>query len=98
MSDPGPRSLTEEGYDPASGKTLFQKAISREIETPLSKEILSGRVQDSAVLHVDDQNGKVSSGTGVPDQPTRYNRAIPELRMALLYRGLSLFSGRGHLS
>ena len=69
MSDPGLRLLAEEGYATAFGETLFQKAISREIETPLIKEILLGRVEDSPVLHVDDQNGNFSFDTDAPNQP-----------------------------
>ena len=98
MSDPALRLLTEEGYDPAFGETLFWKAISREIETPPSREILSGRVQDGPVSHMDDQNEKLSFDTGVPNQPAQCTGAILSSGMVPLYCELTLFSGREHLS
>lgn len=98
MSGPGLRLLTEEGYDPAFGETLFRKAISREIAPPLSKQILSGRVQDGPVSHMDDQNEKLLFDPGLPNQPAQCNGAILSSGMVPLYCELTLFSGREHLS
>ena len=90
--------LTGEGYGPAFGETLLRKAISRETETPLSMNILSGRVQDSPVLHVDDQNGKFSFNAGVLNQTTQCGGAVLSSGVALLYGGFALFSERERLS
>ncbi|WP_407570932.1 ATP-dependent chaperone ClpB [Deinococcus altitudinis] len=57
--------LAEVGYDPAFGARPLRRTISREIETPLSKEILSGRVQDGSSLNVDYQNGRFTFLEGV---------------------------------
>ncbi|MGY2892151.1 ATP-dependent chaperone ClpB [Deinococcus sp. UYEF24] len=57
--------LAEVGYDPAFGARPLRRTISREIETPLSKEILSGRVQDGSSLNVDYENGRFTFQEGV---------------------------------
>ncbi|WP_424949316.1 ATP-dependent chaperone ClpB [Deinococcus sp.] len=57
--------LAEVGYDPAFGARPLRRAISREIETPLSKEILSGRVQDGSSLNVEYENGRFRFEAGV---------------------------------
>ena len=45
--------LAQIGYDPAFGARPLKRAISREIETPLAREILQGNVPDSSSLNVD---------------------------------------------
>ncbi|WP_407539201.1 ATP-dependent chaperone ClpB [Deinococcus radiomollis] len=57
--------LAEVGYDPAFGARPLRRTISREIETPLSKEILSGRVQDGSSLNVDYEDGRFTFQEGV---------------------------------
>ena len=57
--------LAEVGYDPAFGARPLKRAISREIETPLSKEILSGRVQDGSSMNVDYDHGRFQFEAGV---------------------------------
>jgi ATP-dependent Clp protease ATP-binding subunit ClpB len=57
--------LAEVGYDPAFGARPLRRAISREIETPLSKEILAGNVQDGSSLNIDYTNGRFQFEAGV---------------------------------
>ncbi len=64
LSDGAKNKLAEIGYDPAFGARPLKRAIAREIETPLAREILSGRVPDGSVLNVDHGDGGFSFSTG----------------------------------
>jgi ATP-dependent Clp protease ATP-binding subunit ClpB len=64
FSDGAKNKLAEIGYDPAFGARPLKRAIAREIETPLAREILSGRVPDGSVLNVDYGDGAFSFTTG----------------------------------
>jgi ATP-dependent Clp protease ATP-binding subunit ClpB len=44
--------IIEHGYDPAFGARPLKRVIQKEIETPLSKKILSGEVTDGDTVHV----------------------------------------------
>jgi len=44
--------LAERGYDPIYGARPLKRVIQRELETPLSRKILSGEVQDGANVWV----------------------------------------------
>ncbi|GGM05089.1 ATP-dependent chaperone ClpB [Deinococcus aerophilus] len=65
MSDAAKAKLAELGYDPAFGARPLKRAIAREIETPLAREILQGHVPDSSVLSVDYSDGRFQFDTGV---------------------------------
>jgi ATP-dependent Clp protease ATP-binding subunit ClpB len=56
--------LAQIGYDPAFGARPLKRAISREIETPLAREILSGRVPDGSSLTVDHGESGFVFGAG----------------------------------
>ena len=56
--------LAHDGYDPAFGARPLKRVIAREIETPLAKEILSGRVPDNSSLNVDYLDGRFGFGVG----------------------------------
>ncbi|WP_221090645.1 ATP-dependent chaperone ClpB [Deinococcus aquaedulcis] len=56
--------LAEVGYDPAFGARPLRRAISREIETPLAREILQGHVPDSSSLTVDWDGSAFTFQTG----------------------------------
>ncbi|WP_420596894.1 ATP-dependent chaperone ClpB [Deinococcus sp.] len=45
--------LAHDGYDPAFGARPLKRTISRQIETPLSKQILAGQVPDNSSLNID---------------------------------------------
>ncbi|WP_027891125.1 ATP-dependent chaperone ClpB [Calidithermus chliarophilus] len=52
LSPEAKRFLAERGYDPVFGARPLKRVIQRELETPLSKKILAGEVQDGAYLRV----------------------------------------------
>ena len=56
--------LAQIGYDPAFGARPLKRAISREIETPLAREILQGNVPDSSSLTVDYDGTNFTFQTG----------------------------------
>ncbi|WP_261663616.1 ATP-dependent chaperone ClpB [Deinococcus sp. Marseille-Q6407] len=64
LTDAAKDQLASVGYDPAFGARPLKRAISREIETPLARRILSGEVPDNSVLNVDYQNGNFTFGSG----------------------------------
>ena len=45
--------LVRTGYDPTYGARPLKRAIQRELETPLAKQILSGTVRDGQRIYVD---------------------------------------------
>ncbi|ANE43240.1 ATP-dependent chaperone ClpB [Deinococcus puniceus] len=57
--------LARLGYDPAYGARPLKRAIAREIETPLAREILQGLLPDGSVLNVDFRDGRFKFETGV---------------------------------
>ncbi|WP_034344129.1 ATP-dependent chaperone ClpB [Deinococcus misasensis] len=59
LTDSAKDHLARVGYDPQFGARPLKRAISREIETPLAKEILSGKVQDNSQVVIDFQNGRL---------------------------------------
>ncbi|ACO46183.1 ATP-dependent chaperone ClpB [Deinococcus deserti] len=65
LSDSAKARLAEIGYDPAFGARPLKRAIARQIETPLAREILQGHVPDSSSLHVDYVDGQFRFNTGV---------------------------------
>ncbi|MFC4636902.1 ATP-dependent chaperone ClpB [Deinococcus hohokamensis] len=65
LSEAAKARLAEIGYDPAFGARPLKRAIAREIETPLAREILQGHVPDNSTLLVDYKDGAFTFGTGV---------------------------------
>ncbi|GBF06530.1 ATP-dependent chaperone ClpB [Deinococcus aerius] len=57
--------LAQLGYDPAFGARPLKRAIAREVETPLAREILSGHVPEGSTLTVDYDGQKFRFETGV---------------------------------
>ena len=55
--------LARSGYDPVYGARPLKRAIQREIETPLSRLILSGEVRDNSTIRVDVTNGQITFST-----------------------------------
>ncbi len=64
LSDSAKDKLAELGYDPAYGARPLKRTISQYVETPLAREILSGKVSDGSVLNVDYGDGEFKFGTG----------------------------------
>ena len=51
--------ITEKGYDPVYGARPIKRALQRELETPVAKEILSGKYNNKKLIYVDVQAGKL---------------------------------------
>jgi ATP-dependent Clp protease ATP-binding subunit ClpB len=49
------------GYDPTYGARPLKRAIQREVETPLAKQILGGTVRDGQTVWIDAD----TAGTGL---------------------------------
>ncbi|MPY65679.1 ATP-dependent chaperone ClpB [Deinococcus sp. SDU3-2] len=65
LTDAAKDRLAQIGYDPAFGARPLKRAIAREIETPLAREILSGHVTDGSTLTVDYDGQGFRFETGV---------------------------------
>lgn len=65
LTDAAKDHLARIGYDPAFGARPLKRAIAREIETPLAREILQGHVHDNSTLVVDHNGSRFRFDTGV---------------------------------
>ena len=63
LTDEAKAHLARSGYDPVYGARPLKRAIQREIETPLSRLILSGEVRDNSTIQVDVANGQLNFTT-----------------------------------
>ncbi len=52
--------LAKEGYDPAFGARPVKRAIQRELENPIAKEIIAGKFLPGATIHVTAEKGVLS--------------------------------------
>ena len=52
-TDAARRWLAKEGYDPAFGARPLRRAIQKNVESPLSMELLGGKLKDGAIVQVD---------------------------------------------
>jgi ATP-dependent Clp protease ATP-binding subunit ClpB len=57
--------LAQVGYDPTYGARPLKRAIQRELETELAKQIVSGEIRDGMQVHVDAATGKPGALTFV---------------------------------
>lgn len=60
LTDAAKDHLAAVGYDPNYGARPLKRAIAREIETPLAREILAGKVAEGSALTLDYQNGRLT--------------------------------------
>lgn len=51
--------LAKEGYDPAYGARPVKRAIQRELENPIAKQIVAGKYLPGAVISVTEKDGKI---------------------------------------
>jgi len=61
LSDAARKWLAKAGYDPAFGARPLRRAIQKNVESPLSVELLGGKFKDGAVVNVDvdEANNKI---------------------------------------
>jgi ATP-dependent Clp protease ATP-binding subunit ClpC len=53
LTDAARKWLAKEGYDPAFGARPLRRAIQKNVESPLSMELLGGKFKDGAIVQVD---------------------------------------------
>ncbi|MFY9608302.1 MAG: AAA family ATPase, partial [Blastocatellia bacterium] len=63
LSEEAKAHLARSGYDPVYGARPLKRAIQREIETPLSRLILTGEVRDNSTIRVDVADSKIVFST-----------------------------------
>jgi len=54
--------LAKDGYDPAFGARPVKRAIQRDLENPIAKEIIAGRYLPGSTIKVSAKNGAISIG------------------------------------
>ena len=59
LSDAALDWLAEVGYDPVYGARPLKRAIQREMETPIAKQILRGELKDGDTIFVDTENERL---------------------------------------
>src|SRR5688572_25504349 len=61
LTDAARNWLAKQGYDPAFGARPLRRAIQKNVESPLSVELLSGKFKDGAtvMVDVDEENNKI---------------------------------------
>jgi ATP-dependent Clp protease ATP-binding subunit ClpA len=62
LTDAAKRHLVKAGYDPVYGARPLKRAIQKELETPLGRQILAGEVHDGqkVVVDYDDIRGELT--------------------------------------
>jgi len=61
LTDGARKWLAKAGYDPAFGARPLRRAIQKNVESPLSMELLGGKFKDGAIVRVDvdEANNKI---------------------------------------
>jgi len=73
--------IADIGYDPVYGVRPLQRAVRREIETPMAKALLKGDFKDGDRVVVDIENDRISlrkDGTAAPVKPEREKLPLAE--------------------
>lgn len=60
ITDSGKELLVDSGYEPAYGARPLKRAVVRELETPISRLLLSGELAEGCVLEISAVDGKFS--------------------------------------
>ena len=68
LTDTARKWLAKEGYDPAFGARPLRRAIQKNVESPLSMELLGGKFKDGATVQVDvdEKENKIIFHTSEP--------------------------------
>jgi ATP-dependent Clp protease ATP-binding subunit ClpB len=59
VTDDAKRYLAEEGYDPVYGARPLKRVIQRDLQDPLAKEMLEGKLGDGDAVRVSLQDGRL---------------------------------------
>jgi ATP-dependent Clp protease ATP-binding subunit ClpB len=60
VTDEAKRHLAEEGYDPVYGARPLRRAIQRQLQDPLAREMLEGKFADGDVITVELKDGQLT--------------------------------------
>jgi ATP-dependent Clp protease ATP-binding subunit ClpB len=66
VSDDARRLIAREGYDPAYGARPLRRYIAREVETKIGRSLLSGEIQEGAVIRLEVADGELVVRFGNP--------------------------------
>ncbi|MEO0816866.1 MAG: ATP-dependent chaperone ClpB [Pseudomonadota bacterium] len=66
LTDAARTWLAERGYDPVYGARPLKRVIQKELQDPLARLILEGRIKDGEVIQVDVEGGQLAIN-GVPN-------------------------------
>jgi ATP-dependent Clp protease ATP-binding subunit ClpB len=67
LSDAAKAWLANAGYDPVYGARPLKRTIQRQLQDPLARMILEGRIQDGETVRVDaGESGLLINGAAVP--------------------------------
>jgi ATP-dependent Clp protease ATP-binding subunit ClpB len=58
--------IAKAGYDPVYGARPLKRVIQRDVETPLAKQIIGGKVMDGSQVKVEVQGGRITFQTKAP--------------------------------
>ncbi len=70
--------MAEAAYDPIYGARPLRRYLQTHLETPLAREIISGRLMDGAEVVVDEQNGRIVFGRKDEDGDVIYDAETTE--------------------
>lgn len=70
--------LAKEGYDQTFGARPLRRAIQKYVESPLSKELLSGKFKDGAevIIDVDEKENKIVFQTSAPTKKKKSKHEV----------------------
>ncbi|BDG33194.1 ATP-dependent chaperone ClpB [Parageobacillus thermoglucosidasius] len=59
LTEAAKQYIAEAGFDPVYGARPLKRFMQKQIETPLAKELIAGRVKDYSTVIVDAENGRL---------------------------------------
>ena len=59
LTEKAKQYIAESGFDPVYGARPLRRFMQKQIETPLAKELIAGRVKDYSTVIVDVENGRL---------------------------------------
>ena len=73
LTDAARKWLAKAGYDPAFGARPLRRAIQKNVESPLSVELLSGKYKDGAtvLVDVDEEGNRITFHASMPLKKTK---------------------------
>jgi ATP-dependent Clp protease ATP-binding subunit ClpB len=60
LSDAAKEYIAHEGYDPVYGARPLKRFLQRQVETALSRKLLSGEISDHSLVKVDFKRGELT--------------------------------------